>query len=176
MKKQILILLLIPNCLIGFSQQEITSQDSINIIKKADNRVLSLRKQLKKYWIDESIDFASDTCRIETIEFEKMEIDYSTLGMNVAISESKYQYDKLLNKYYKKLVAKLEGSDKEILKQTQRDWIRFRNSEYKLGFLLSKEKYSGGGTMQSINRNMLGKILTKNRLIEIYHHYLGLIP
>tara|TARA_B110000879_G_C10951280_1_gene423790 strand:- start:193 stop:720 length:528 start_codon:yes stop_codon:yes gene_type:complete len=174
MKKQILVLLLIPNCLIGFSQQEITKQDSINIIKKADNIVLSLRKELS-YYTDEYVDFASDTCRIETIEFEKMQIDYSTLGINVAVSESKYQYDKLLNKYYKKLAAKLEGSDKEILKQTQRNWIQFRNSEYTLKSLLSEEKYSGGGTMQSNFRNMFGKRLTKNRLIEIFHHYLGLL-
>jgi uncharacterized protein YecT (DUF1311 family) len=182
MKKSLFYLAFALNCAIVFGQapRAITRQDSIRIAKEADDCALVLRKQLEKKYSDDSqkslmIDFAVDTCRIERIASKKMEIDYSTLGMSMAVDELNSQYDKLLNKYYQKLSARLNGQDKEVLKQTQRNWIQFRESEIKLINLLSEEKYSGGGTIQMNIRSANSLDLTKKRLIDLYQHLLGFI-
>jgi uncharacterized protein YecT (DUF1311 family) len=181
MKRTIFYLAFALNCVIGFGQapREITKQDSVRILKEADDCALNLRRELDKKYSDDFqknliIDFAVDTCRIERIASKKMEIDYSTFGMSMAVDELNSQYDKLLNKYYQKLIAKLKGQDKDFLKQTQRNWIQFRDSEIKLINLLSEDKYSGGGSMQMNIRSGLSLGLTKKRLIDLYQHLQGI--
>jgi len=99
-----------------------------------------------------------------------MKIDFSTVGMSNSVNELNRQYDQLLNTYYQKLLAKLKDSDKEILKQAQRNWTQFRDSELKLINLLSEDIYSGGGTMQTNRRSARSLYLTKKRLIELYQY------
>jgi uncharacterized protein YecT (DUF1311 family) len=179
MKKFLIIFVLILNSVIGFTQRDITKDDSIRIIKKVDKYILVLQMELDKKYGDDSkknliLEFASDTGRIERIASEKMNIDYSTLGMSLATDELNSQYDKLLNKYYQKLLSKLSGSDKEVLKQAQRNWIQFRDNEMKLIGLLSEEKYSGGGTIQMNIRSISALDLTRKRVIELYQYLIGL--
>lgn len=181
MKKIIFYLAFVLNCVIGFGQapREITRQDSIRIEKEANDCALVLRKRLDIKYSDDSqkdlmIDFAVDTCRIQRIASKKMEIDYSTIGMSMAVDELNSQYDKLLNKYYQKLISRLKGQDKEVLKQTQRNWMRFRDSEIRLINQLSEDKYSGGGTIQMNIRSGSLLDLTKKRLIDLYQYLLGI--
>jgi len=75
-----------------------------------------------------------------------------------------------LNKYYLILINKLAAPDKEALKQTQRQWIVFRDSEKKLSGILSGDMYTGGGTMQNIIYADEVMQLTKKRVIEIFNH------
>ena len=101
------------------------------------------------------------------LEIEK---DYSTAGMLQATYNAQNSYDILLNKYYEKLLNNLKSADKETLKEAQRNWINYRNSESKLNNLISNEEYSGGGTIQQIfiaSRNL--EIIT-NRLNELYYY------
>ncbi|HSY61287.1 MAG TPA: lysozyme inhibitor LprI family protein [Cytophaga sp.] len=87
-----------------------------------------------------------------------------------ATNEAEKEYDLLLNKYYKLLLNKLESNDKAILQEAQRNWIKFRDSEVALIHLLSDEKYSGGGTIQSIINAATYLGMTRKRVIELMHH------
>ena len=62
-------------------------------------------------------------------------------------------YDSLLNKYYKKFLAVLKGEDKKNLLQAQKSWLAFRDNETKLVETISKDQYSGGGTMQQLTES-----------------------
>lgn len=66
-----------------------------------------------------------------------------------AIWEAEVDYDRLLNKYYTILLHSLNLEDQEVLKTSQRNWLKFRDSEQNLSSMLSEEKYSRG-TMQRI--------------------------
>jgi uncharacterized protein YecT (DUF1311 family) len=177
MKKLISILILFYYCFAGFAiaQNEFTTLDSVRLVRKIDKQMISLRQELdKKYGEDQHkelmIEFAIDTARIERFTSEKMSVDYSTAGMNDAITELNNGYDKLLNKYYKKLISGLEPTDKEILKQAQRNWILYRDSQIKLIRLLSDDKYSGGGSIQTniCSADILS--LTKERVIQLFQY------
>ncbi len=158
---------------------EIDSIKLAQITKKVDGHLLALRKELEKQYSDEItkeeiIEFIIDTCRIERIYSEKTNIDYSTLGMKESLADLDIQYDNLLNKYYKKLISKLPDSDKEILKQAQRNWIKFRDSENELINLLSGEKYSGGGTMQGFYSGERSLYFTKKRVGDLFQYFIEL--
>ncbi len=178
MRKIALLLFISFNYVTGFCQSPrlLTCQDSVRIEKHTEEYVSILRDRLEKEtFLDESkktmiIAFTLDTCRIERIASEQMKIDFSTAGMSKSINELNRQYDQLLNKYYQMLLVKLKDSDQEVLKQAQRNWMQFRDSELKLINLLSEEKYSGGGTIQTNRRSAESLNLTKKRLIELYQY------
>lgn len=113
------------------------------------------------------IEFTIDTFIIERMCSKKMELDFSTAGMVQAINTLNSDYDKLLNKYYKMLNSRLTPADQAILKQSQRNWILFRDSEKNLIRILRADKYSGGGTLQNIFNASYVMELTKNRVLDI---------
>lgn len=119
-----------------------------------------------------SINFKIDTLKVELLLRKKLDIDYSTSGMVNATYEAETDYDLLLNKYYNLVLKKLADQDKEALKQTQRNWIKFRDSERKLNSLLVNDSYSGGGTIQGVIKAGNYLELTKSRVIMLYD-YLG---
>ena len=84
-------------------------------------------------------------------------------------------YDKLLNKYYKKLLAILKTDDKEILITAQRSWLLFRDNESKLIAVLKKTEYSGGGTIQRILPNGEYLDFLKERVIVLFNYYINTI-
>ncbi len=117
------------------------------------------------------IEFMTDTFNVQQLATKMMEIDYSTYGINNALSEMVKGYDVLLNKYYNKILAKLKGEDKNILIESQRKWIAYRDAELHLLGILSKEEYSGGGSIQT---NLLGASYSDrilNRVIELFYMY-----
>jgi uncharacterized protein YecT (DUF1311 family) len=123
-------------------------------------------------WGGESwVEFTLDTFRIERLMYESMELDYSTAGMLEASYRAELQYDGLLNKYYKRLMAKLSEEDKKILRQSQRNWIAFRDSERDLNVLLSEERYSGGGTIQSLFVAGRSLDIVQRRVFELYAYF-----
>lgn len=117
-----------------------------------------------------TIDFKIDTFKVEKLLAAKMQVNSTTMGMVDALNETETEYDKLLNKYYGILIKKLTPQDKELLKQAQRNWIIFRDSERKLVGIMSQDQYSGGGTMQNIIYAEEVMQITKRRLIELYNH------
>lgn len=115
-------------------------------------------------------EFMVDTFRIESIVRAKMEIDYSTQGINQAIYESAMEYDKLMNKFYGRLIQKLSAEDKKTLQSSQRNWLSFRDREKEVIELMGKEEYTGGGTIQSNFTAAIYLELIQNRTIEIWNH------
>ena len=57
--------------------------------------------------------------------------DPSTLGMREAMAEAQRQWDVELNATYKRLMAKLDAAGQASLRDTQRNWLQFRDAEFK---------------------------------------------
>jgi uncharacterized protein YecT (DUF1311 family) len=158
--------------------QEISTKDLETIISETNTECDAFKKKIEKedYLSDVEkqliMQFRIDTLRIELVEAKKMKIDYTTSGMSNTINESTKQYDKLLNAYYQRLAIKLKTADKEFLKQAQRNWISFRDSEIKLMALLNGNTYSGGGSISTNINSIEIKELTKKRGIDLYLYLL----
>lgn len=178
MKQIKLILLLVLTAKLGFTQSSKVMNDSVLTKYKLEIQKESLKlKQelLKNDYLNDfdkqvSIDFQIDTFLIEKLHAKRISIDYSTAGITEATYDTEIEYDKLLNKYYQLLLKKLNDSDKEILKLSQRNWIQYRNSERKLNSEIAKDEYSGGGTMQRIFVASGYAEITKKRVIELYNY------
>lgn len=56
-------------------------------------------------------------------------------------------WDRELNIYYKKLLSKLDGKGKELLKRSQQEWIQSRNLALKFSSQLLDTVYKEPGTM-----------------------------
>jgi uncharacterized protein YecT (DUF1311 family) len=167
----------------SFSQleiKEVTKEDSIkfeSIIKiSADS--LKLKLDAEDYLSETekklTIDFKIDTFIVSKRFDLYVSQDYSDFGMKIASINMLKDYEKLLNKYYKILLSQLKPEDKENLKITQRNWINYRESEKQFNYLVSEEKYSGGGTIQTLfvlSRNIE---ITQSRVSEFYE-YIGRI-
>ena len=152
------------------AQRKINEKDILKINKEIETEISILKDSLNNFEknitpID--LEFKTDIYKIEKLAEKKININYSTIGMSNTVFELEKNYDKLLNKYYKILVEKLNSEDKEKLKKSQKNWLNFRNSERILVGIISKTQYSGGGTIQSNIR--AGKIceITKKRVYEI---------
>lgn len=116
--------------------------------------------------------YEKDTFLINGILTRQLDIDGSTFGMVRALSDYETGYDQLLNKYYLFLLSKMEKDDRETLKESQRNWIKFRDSERKFSGLLTEDKYSGGGTIQQLFYADWYADFTKRRVEELID-YLG---
>lgn len=115
-------------------------------------------------------EFYIDTFYIENLWQLEIRYNGSTLGMNEATHRAEQAYDKLLNKYYGKLLNAMQGEDKTKLKISQRNWIKFRDSEKEFNYTINKEKYNGGGTIHSLFVSGKRVELNKQRLFELYHY------
>ena len=154
--------------------REITKTDLINFNKIIDKEIPSLKKKLANDgYSEESIIFSLDTFRIHQIATLSMDINYTTIGMNDNINNLTIAYDKLMNKYYKKLLATLKGNDKNDLIKAQTSWLTFRNLEISLIYTLSKTEYSGGGTIQSNIAMGATSELTVKRTEDIFNYYIS---
>lgn len=157
--------------------REFTTRDSIKLGAEVEIKARHLRDSLQRlddYISDHQkhldIEYTVDVFRIEKFTEGQMDIDGSTTGMVMASNRALNEYDKLLNKYYKMLLDNLAGADKQALKTTQQNWIKFRDSEVDLARVLWKDEYSGGGTIQRIvfAARILGT--TKHRVEELYYY------
>jgi len=117
------------------------------------------------------IEFSRDTSRIGQVLTQRMTKDYTTAGMNKALEEMISSYDQLLNKYYNKLLKLLQPQDRTALIAAQKAWLQFRDTESKLIRALSKDVYTGGGTIQSnIVAGEYADLVVK-RCIDIFNYY-----
>jgi len=123
----------------------------------------------------DQIEFSLDTFRIEQLVSKRIDIDYSTVGMNTTVEAMTTSYDKLLNKYYNKLLKALEPEDQKVLINAQRAWLAYRDAETKLIWTMTKEEYSGGGTIQSNIAIGSYADLVVRRTIEIFDYYNSII-
>lgn len=120
------------------------------ITKETETEAIRFRKTLTDDdWSADRIEFCVDTFTINRIAAKRMDIDFSTMGMNFTVMESIKAFDVLMNKYYNKLLKLLKPADKKILINAQKAWLVFRDAEHKLIGATRKDEYSGGGTIQT---------------------------
>lgn len=157
----------------GQTPRQLTETDSIQIEKKIEIKTQQLKDSLKETERPTDnlrLEFTIDTFKIEERQRLKLDIDYSTNGMVISTLDANKEYDKLLNKYYQMLLNSLNEEDKEILKNSQRNWIVFRDSELELNGILMNDYYSGGGTIQRVFAASRVLEITRDRVIEFYHY------
>lgn len=111
--------------------------------------------------------FERDTFLVNELYSLQLDSDQTTYGMARATWQMEEAYDVLLNKYYNQLLRKLNKEDREVLKESQRNWIKFRDSEKRLNGLLTEEKYSGGGTIQQLIYTADNAWRVKQRVYEL---------
>jgi uncharacterized protein YecT (DUF1311 family) len=158
------------------SPKEITPEILKKIKAEVEAQIPELKLKLSKQELNpDEIEFKIDTFRIETIASKRMEIDYSTTGMNITVDELTTSYDKLMNKYYGKLITLLKPEDKKVLITAQKAWLVFRDSELNLIGTMTDDQYSGGGTIQSNIRMGQYSSLVVERTIKIFRYYNGII-
>lgn len=173
MSTSLLTLLCLAVSLISYSQpRSISAEDSIQIEMKvtaATQRIIT-NDQGSKFLTQLVHGFKTDTLKIEERMRLKLEIDYSTSGMVGAAYDAEAEYDELLNKYYKLLMSRLGETEKNALRQSQRNWIEYRDSERELNQLLTSDHYSGGGTIQRVIAASKYLDITKTRVIDLYQY------
>ena len=172
--KLIFLFLITTNLAFAQTPRYIEDANLVKYKQEIEKEALKLKQELlKKDYISDfdklQIDFQIDTLMIERFVSIRASIG-GTLDVIAAVYDSGIEYDKLLNKYYKLLHKRLEDSDKEILKQAQRNWIKYRDSESKLNDVIYKEEYSGFGTVLDILVTSRNAEITKNRVFELYDY------
>lgn len=173
--KLIFLFLITTNLAFAQTPRYIEDANLVRYKQEIEKEALKLKQELlKKDRISDfdklQIDFQIDTLMIERFLSKRTSIDYTTHGLIAAVYDSGIEYDILLNKYYKLLHKRLEDSDKEILKQAQRNWIKYRDSESKLNDVIYKAEYSGGGSMEIILVASRDAEITKNRVLELFDY------
>jgi uncharacterized protein YecT (DUF1311 family) len=168
-----MILCFIGNIALGQNSPKEISPEILKKIKaEVEAQIPKLKLKLSKQEFNaDEIEFKIDTFRIETIASKRMEIDYSTTGMNITVDELTTSYDKLMNKYYGKLMKLLKPEDKKVLITAQKAWLAFRDAELNLIGTMTEDKYSGGGTIQSNIRTGSYSSLVVERTIKIFNYY-----
>lgn len=150
-------------------------QEADSVEFDIDLQVINLRTELvKRKSNQDEIDFMIDTFKLNQSINQKMS-DYSnTLGIITLLQEEIGRYDQLLNKYYQRLLKKINRNDRQILIEAQRSWLTYRDDEIKLIQLIREDEYSGGGSIQPIIFLDRKKELTKNRLFQLVEYLFSL--
>jgi uncharacterized protein YecT (DUF1311 family) len=161
---------------LSFSQTkpplEVTPELQKKIMQDIDKEVPKLKQRFSKDGYNAvQIEFTVDTFRVEHFMAKWVDLDYRDFGMRDAGYATAELYDSLLNKYYKMLLLVLKGEDKKVLVKAQKTWLAYRDSETNLVGTVSKEEYSGGGTMQQLTEASGYLDLVKNRTIALFEHY-----
>jgi uncharacterized protein YecT (DUF1311 family) len=161
---------------LSFSQTkapaEVTPALQKNIMMDIDKEIPKLKQLLEKAKENAvNVEFTVDTFRVEHFMAKWVALDYGDFGMRDAGYATAKLYDSLLNKYYKMLLTVLKGDDKKTLVQAQKAWLAFRDGETKLVETISKDNYSGGGTMQQLTEASEYLNLVKSRTIALFEHY-----
>ena len=156
--------------------KEITPQLLQKLKAEIEKQIPAYKEILSKQDLTAyQIEFSLDTFRIEQLVSKRMDIDFSTMGMNITVDEMTTSYDKLMNKYYNKLLIALKPDDKKILIAAQKAWLAYRDAEAKLIWTMTKDEYSGGGTIQSNIATGSYSEIVVNRAIKIFNYFDGII-
>ncbi|HYP29700.1 MAG TPA: lysozyme inhibitor LprI family protein [Blastocatellia bacterium] len=100
-----------------------------------------------------------------------IEKDPSTAGMVECIGRAYESWDKELNRAYNELSRKLSPQGRQALKAAQLEWIKYRDSEFKL---IDSVYYGLQGTMYIPMRADSRLKIVKSRALEL-NDYLGLV-
>lgn len=108
--------------------------------------------------------YESDLSRLEKQYEEEIDKDYSTTGMVLAGQKYYEELDEILNKCYKELMATLDDEEKVALKESQREWIKFKDKELKFAANLYSKK---DGSIWRLSTPRVAINLMINRIKEL---------
>jgi len=176
MKKIFSLIALLFVCYTSYAQndgpKEVTPQVLQKIKANIERQIPAFKQKMSNNGHNpDEIEFAVDTFRIEQLASKRMDIDYSTVSMIEATTELTASYDKLLNKYYNKLLKALKPEDQKVLIVAQRAWLVYREAETKLVDTMIKDEYSGGGSIQSLLAVGSYSSLVVERTKDIFNYY-----
>jgi uncharacterized protein YecT (DUF1311 family) len=162
----------------GYAQLEDNELDSLKKVWTKELKSQLMRQEINRPAQDgwsafaDSVfnAYAKDTFMLNGLFVRQLDADPTTFGMVRAMGDYEAGYDKLLNKYYQLLLKKLSKTDREALKESQRNWIRLRDSERNLSGLITKDEYSGGGTIQQLIYADWYAEYTKHRVEELINY------
>ena len=147
------------------------AQNTKKVQNIVDKELKVYQKVLEKEGYDAlMIEFSSDTFKVEHTFSATIADMVNSPQILEAGEKATAEYDKLLNKYYNKLLAKLKGDDKKVLIKAQKAWLAFRDAEQDLIGTMSAQQYSGGGSIQKDINESTYQELVKNRLVHIFNH------
>jgi uncharacterized protein YecT (DUF1311 family) len=92
-----------------------------------------------------------------------IEKNSTTAGMLNCSSQALDKWDKELNRIYKELMKKLSSEEKELLRQSQLQWIKFRDAEFKW----IDNLFLGYGTMIPVIKINVKINIVSNRVREL---------
>ena len=98
---------------------------------------------------------------------EKFDAAVTTLDMVEAAQYAGEEWDKLLNENYRALMQKLNKEQQEQLRASQREWIKFRDLEFKFDASFHSDR---GGTIASINIASFESNFVRQRALELGHY------
>ncbi|MGL6168056.1 MAG: lysozyme inhibitor LprI family protein [Fusobacteriaceae bacterium] len=116
-----------------------------------------------------SEDYERELSNLEKQYELKLDEDYSTFGKLSASADYYEELDKVLNKSYKELMAILGTEEKIALRNSQREWIKFKDKEIEFSETLYSKKE---GTIYRQLTPIIMIDLIKNRINELVS-YLG---
>lgn len=101
------------------------------IVDKKINDLINHPRDEYSTLSSKEIEYAKDTLTISEYlnEYNNYQASGSTFGMNRGIQFSNMEYDKLLNKYYKRALEMLQPDMRKQLINSQRKWLDYYNSE-----------------------------------------------
>ena len=96
------------------------------------------------------------------------ESNQTTAGMIRCTIDAREKWDIELNKYYKLLIAELSEEQRELLRVSQRAWIKYRDAEYKFSFDMHN---SMQGTVWRIIATDRSLKIVQTRALELKEYY-----
>ncbi len=159
-------------CNSASAQIEVSAETKTKINQRIETETAALKQKLEKMKENPVVlEFTLDTFRVERSMAEYLKLKQADFNMRDVAYQTASLYDSLLNKYYKKLLGVLKGDDKKVLVQAQKAWMSFRDGDSNLAGVISKDDYSGGGTMQQLAESSGYLNLVKSRALAIFNHY-----
>ena len=110
--------------------KEIRAKIEPIVEKKLEDLIRNPKDKFSKIGGDQ-IEFVKDTLTINNYleEYQNYQASGTTFGMNIGIDFRNMEYDKLLNKYYKKNLEILQPDMKKQLINSQRKWLEYYTNE-----------------------------------------------
>jgi uncharacterized protein YecT (DUF1311 family) len=114
------------------------------------------------------------TSQLQAIAGEKHQIDiwlekalakdHSTAGTREKINQAREMWDREMNRAYKKLMSSLNPEQQTVLRESQKNWLKFRDSESRvIGTVVASRE----GTMWQLTATDKGMELVRQRAMQL---------
>lgn len=157
--------------------EELKADWWLELKKEAHQMIRQMPKEESMSDFSDSVQrlFLQDTFVLENILRRQLKVETTTLGMNKANLFCASEYEKLVDKYFSMLQAKMKKEDVDLLLSWQKEWKKLMTTEQALIGKLMLEQYSGGGSIHSVEYTSRLINQHKNRLLTIIDYLTHMI-